>query len=662
MNSISKTGRYSLDTPSQVIFNNKIFLAWSGQNTKLLKTMYSEDNGKTWSDFIETGQSSNVGPGLCVFRGKLYMAFADTSNNLKIVSSTDGKTWSAAAATGGHSKSGPAICSFNDKLYITWRNKDSDNVMVSSFDGTSWSSAIDTGRNTSWSPSICAFNDTLLITWTGINTNKVKIINSTNGTSWSDFIETGQTSSSNPSITMTNSLVMIGFKAQSSNDLLSITSTDGKKWTGNSKVGATSPHGPSIRFTEGEMYWAYITTDGTNEILFGSTGEIDMGTGKSVPLYMDSDGGKVNFLLYYDYQMSKPIQVHPDTGSFYFKMQALDLKIGIDPDLAVCTDTKSCNWSGITYSTDYLGSTLPLNANDLPPDTTNAICGWDCSVSGGGHSRLTRMTTLPAISLGQASNQFPNIPCGLMGYGYNQNASAPRNWSQLGMGFPGASEEAFFNQVDYTTFHIAINGTTYGNTTGDSAGYWGLNLNVGSAPVLLQNVPFYVMNAVPGTDPGTRQLRLGISADGTSQAALQFVNFDSGTPDSYRVKSGGTLCSQIAAYFRTLATAANDTTSLNFINDWETSKNTNLRVQTSLLKDSAGNYIALPFQFEKTPVTPLFTSKYYVKAEANGLTTLFFQTSNKNTFGLPFYKDRQWVSTDKPKDGTSFLTSIYSYQ
>jgi BNR repeat-like domain len=668
MNSTTKVGGTSSDTPVQAVFNNAIVLAWTETSSKKLKLISSPDQGRTWdaSTIVDTGKTSNVSPAISVFNGKLYMAYADTSNAIYVMSSTDGKTWSAPANTGGNTKAGPTICSFQGKLYLAWNGQNTNNVKVkSSADGTTWSEFTDTGRNTPYAPSMCAFNNNLFITWTGINTNKVKIISSANGTNWTDFIETGQTSKSNPSIAMTNNLLMIGFKAESSNNLIYITSTDGKKWTNNTKADVTSAHGPSLAFSYANMRWAYVDT--SNQIMFGNTGPVEVGANKRVLLYKDSNGPKVNFRMYYDYQMNNAILIHPDTGSVNFNVQAKDFRTGADPLLAKCDQNSTCDLTAVSQSpTTIQGSFIPINANDLPPYTgtlspTSAarVCTWSCESSGGNtHSRLSRNTTLPAISLDSANNQLPNIPCGLIGYAFDKKVvKANQNANQMGLGYPGNLATAFLNQSSYKTFHIAIDAidTIAADLT---VGFWGLDLVNSGTTSLLQNVPFYVKQTTPNQAAGTRQLKIGISADGTSPAALQIANFDTGTADAYRVT--GTLKDQIAAYFIALAQKKNDTASETMINEWKGSNREFLVVKTSLLMDN-GAYISLPFQFEKTPTSPLFTKDYYVKptgSNASDETTLFFMTDRKNTFGLPFYKSREIVYTD----ASPFTASIYVFK
>ncbi|HLP55463.1 MAG TPA: hypothetical protein VK151_10560 [Fluviicola sp.] len=654
MNSTVKVGGTSSDTPVQAVFNNAIVLAWTESNTKKLKLISSSDQGQTWNPatIVDTGKTSNVSPAICVFNGKLYMAYADTSNAIYVMSSQDGKTWSTPANTGGNTKAGPTICSFQGKLYLAWNGQNTNNVKVkSSPDGTTWSDFTDTERNTPYAPSICAFNNNLFITWTGINTKKVKIISSANGTNWTDFIETGQTSSSNPSIAMTNNQLMIGFKAESSSNLIYITSTDGKKWSNNTKANVTSKHGPSLAFSYKNMRWAYI--DESNQIMFGNTGTFQVGANQKVTLYKDSNGSKVNFKLYYDYQMNNPILIHPDTGSFHFNIQAKDFRFGVDPSLAKCKDGTSCNLDPASSTSTNEGSSIPINAKDLPPYTSDSsLCGWDCNSSGGKtHSRLTRMTTLPAMSVDSSTNQFPNIPCGLIGYVFSKTSSENnQNYNQMGLGYPGYYATAFLTQSTYKTFHIAIDDVDNA-TANQTVGYWGLDLTTSGSSALLQSIPFYVREETPNKYPGTRQFKIGISA--TGNADLQFANFDTGTPDAYRVT--GALLNQIADYFVYLA--KDDSESVDAINTWRSSHDQYLKVKTSLLLDANGAYISLPFQFEKTPSSPLFTKEYYEKSNNGSTTTLYFLSDEKNTFGLPFYKKREIAYTDS----SPFTASIYTY-
>lgn len=665
MGTLSKTGRYATSAPSQAVFNGKHCIAWSDQNTKSLKVCYYSASSSSWVDFSDTGQTSGISPCITVFNGKLYMAYVDGSNVIQLIYTSDGNSWSQPSPTGKSSKRGPAICSFQGKLFLAWSNAKNDNIFVtSSVDATNWGGSVtDTGRNTSWAPSICAFKNTLFITWTGINTKKVKIISSTDGSNWTKFIETGQLSNSNPSIAMADNVLVIGFKAKSSNNLLMITSSDGKKWSNNSKVEMTSPYGPGITYTNGHMYWVYVEGDGnSHEIYFGTSGAIDYGTGESIPLYVDTTENKLIFNLYYDFNMNNPLQINPDTGSTNFTLQAADMKVGVDASLSHCKDNTSCNWGNINYTNNYVGGSVPLNANALPPSSTSKnVCGWNCAIAGGDHSRLTRYSTLPTICVSNSSIGFPNVLCGVIGFGYNEKTSPPANWSQFGLGYPGSDISAFLTQVKYTTFHIAVDKEVYTSKGTSQAGFWGLNLPITSGTSQLLQVPFYVNGSSPDKKAGTRQIKLGISADGVSQATLYPVNLDTGMANKYRLNQGGELCNEIANYFRQLANSKNDQVSLDSINKWASTKGSNLMVKTSLLLDDSGNYITLPFQFEQTASQAMFTKDYYLYYDFKDMSVLYFFTDSKDTFGLPFFLDRQLVFNDDPTDGKSFTATIYNY-
>lgn len=661
-------GQNSINAPSIAIYNNKMYLAWREEGTNKLKVICSEDNGQTWGTPIDTGQKSNASPSIAVFGTFMYMAFSDTSNNLKVCFTLEGVRWFQATDTGRNTKTGPSICSFKGKLYITWSGVNSSDVkVISSTDGTSWSPFVNTERHTAHDPSICAFNGKLFISWTGINSKKVKVISSTDGQTWTPFVETGQYSDSSPSLVMTNKLLTIGFKRKDSNELRYITSSDGVEWSNAAAIGESSSQGPTIVSYASNLYWSFTAANGS-ALQFIDTGEVPIEANQKIPLYRDSTAAhsKLHFKLYFDYQMDNEILVHPDTGDFHFNLQAQDLQIGVNQDLARCNDTLGCDWSSINFNSDFEGSCIPVKSHDLPLDH-DGICGWSCTCSGTDHSRFFKKTSLSSICLNTSTNQYPNIPCGLMGYVFSTQAAAPNNWNQLGMGYPGRYEEAFFNQLDYQTYHMAIDGDAYiRQQMGISIGYWGLDLAVENKTTLLSNVPFYVKNHTPSEEAGTRQLKLKISSNAISDPHFVPVHFDTGTPNSYRLMATADhdhLFNQIANYFLGLAEDKNDSVSEGMIRAWKNGPlGEFLMVKTSLLKDASGNFIDLPFEFETAPTVPLFSKDYYIKNTNATDTITYFLKSKKNVFGLPFFLNRELVFTDNPTNNGTHSASIYSFQ
>jgi hypothetical protein len=290
LNINSEVGVYSKNTPSITAFNNKIYVTWSGRNTKEVKVVYSVDQGKSWSDKIETGRYSAAGSAICAFQGKLYITWCgENSKKVKVISSQDGNQWSDFVETGVNSVNTPAICSFNDKLHITWSGKNSKKVkVISSSDGVTWNSPVEVGGITENGPTICTFKRKLFIAWSDSGSGKINISSSEDCTSWCGVIDTGQYSNCHQSLAISNSQLMLSFKSKDNNKLLCTTSVDGSTWTASSEVGQSSTNGPNIARMYGEMYWALLASDGSEEVTVWTSGSA----------FSNYDGFEMNLLQF----------------------------------------------------------------------------------------------------------------------------------------------------------------------------------------------------------------------------------------------------------------------------------------------------------------------------------------------------------------------------
>lgn len=125
--------------PSLAVFNNRIYIAWTGTDNQL--NVMSSPDGVTWNEdtHARLGQFTVWGPSLAVFNSKLHIAFSNFSSDgtntcVALMSSTDGFTFSAPAFLQPFSKSefppetceetirAPALTVFNSELFVAWSN------------------------------------------------------------------------------------------------------------------------------------------------------------------------------------------------------------------------------------------------------------------------------------------------------------------------------------------------------------------------------------------------------------------------------------------------------------------------------------------------------------------------------------------------------------
>lgn len=123
--------------PSLAVFNNLIYIAWTGTDNQL--NVMSSPDGVTWNEdtHARLGQFSAWGPSLAVFDSKLHMAFSNSSSGgtntcVALMSSTDGFTFSSPAFLQPFSQSefppetceetirAPALTVFNSELFVAW--------------------------------------------------------------------------------------------------------------------------------------------------------------------------------------------------------------------------------------------------------------------------------------------------------------------------------------------------------------------------------------------------------------------------------------------------------------------------------------------------------------------------------------------------------------
>ena len=179
-------------SPALAVFNDRLYLAWTGEgdhNLNIISTNNGQDFGnKVTLDGSRPGvpnETSEESPALAVFNNRLYLAWTGQGgHNLNIISSDNGQDFanpvtfdgSRPGAPNETSEGSPALAVFHDRLYVGWIGEGDHNPnMMSSDNGQDFANpvALDGSRpgvpneTSEGSPALTADQDSLYIAWPG---------------------------------------------------------------------------------------------------------------------------------------------------------------------------------------------------------------------------------------------------------------------------------------------------------------------------------------------------------------------------------------------------------------------------------------------------------------------------------------------------------------
>lgn len=197
--------------PSLAVFNNRLFIAWTGTDSQL--NVMSSPDGVTWNENTHQrlGQFAQWGPSLAVFNNKLFMAFTNSSSNdtnscVALMSSTNGVAFTVPAFLPPFSKSefppetfeetirAPALTVFKSKLFVAWSNIPLKLNFASSNDGTTFGNRVEAASpNPSVKVAASATATDLVIAFQEEQHNMVAVLKSTTGDSVQSITEASGT-------------------------------------------------------------------------------------------------------------------------------------------------------------------------------------------------------------------------------------------------------------------------------------------------------------------------------------------------------------------------------------------------------------------------------------------------------------------------------------
>jgi hypothetical protein len=285
-------GQKSLRSPSMVVFQGKLYVAYVAPDPNNLGKVYvtSSSDGITWpidgtytSLSVEMAGNGDqyMSPALAVFNNRLYMVYVpDESYQMMITSSSDGSTWSKGFPVPNDStRDTPALAVYNNRLYVAFvdmhfHGSRDTILMIDSFDGTNWSgssqvSNASVAQYSRTAPALAVYSGHLYIAFVSANSSNDVLFASYDGTSWSNDINTGQVTQAGAAITLTvfNDSLYMAFPDNGKNDhLLYMSGVGTSIWVPDQYTHLAA----AMAVLNGKLYIAYIANNRSNDLLIVS--------------------------------------------------------------------------------------------------------------------------------------------------------------------------------------------------------------------------------------------------------------------------------------------------------------------------------------------------------------------------------------------------------
>lgn len=223
----------SVNAPGVAEFGNRLLVAWAGTDPEHRLNIVQSQEEDVWIDKLTLDDTASAGASLCVFRDRLYLAWAGTGNQrLNIMSSTNGLFWEQKVTLNETSEARPTLTVFRDRLVLAWTGTDASrrlNVLFSN-DGLNWQDKRTLAEEAIDAPALAAFHDRLFVAWTGTNpTRNLNILSSGDeGQTWQNKVTLPETSVAGPSLfAYSNQLYLSWAGTDINHSLNTIQSDDG---------------------------------------------------------------------------------------------------------------------------------------------------------------------------------------------------------------------------------------------------------------------------------------------------------------------------------------------------------------------------------------------------------------------------------------------------
>src|SRR5262249_41068444 len=149
---------------------------------------------------VTLGDTSQSGPTLAAFGGRLYLAWTGTDSHLNVESSTNGMMFSRKVTLGETSHASPALAAFGGRLYLASTGTNTALNVESSKDGMTFSNKVTLNETSGAAPALTVENPAvkgqsarLVIGWTGTGNEKINYMTSTDGQVFGGLVTSDQT-------------------------------------------------------------------------------------------------------------------------------------------------------------------------------------------------------------------------------------------------------------------------------------------------------------------------------------------------------------------------------------------------------------------------------------------------------------------------------------
>ena len=251
------------NAPAAAYLNGLTFIGWSGTDAAHHLNVMSSAHRTVWGSKVTLGDTSPNGCSLCVFNNRLYLAWTGTGNSqINLMSSGDGITWGNKVTLADTCIGRPSLAAHNGQLVLAWAGTDSAHHIntITSQDGAHWGNKHTLGDTASDSPAIASFANRLFLAWSGTdNPHHVNVMSSGDfGASWQNKVTLNETSIAAPALlTSGNQLLLSWAGTDSGHHLNILRSTDGVTFSQKVTSPETSNNAPTLALAYGApaLYW-----------------------------------------------------------------------------------------------------------------------------------------------------------------------------------------------------------------------------------------------------------------------------------------------------------------------------------------------------------------------------------------------------------------------
>lgn len=224
-------------------------------------------------------ESSEMGPALAYFAGRLYLAWTGVGNSLiNIISSGDDLIFEATTKV-TLSEMGPKGVALDgaDKLTIGWTGTDSRLNLIPSSNGKDFGDKVTLDETSNVAPALRSaalvglpLPGRLFVAWTGTD-GRLNLISSTNGRDFGNKVTLSEMSNTAPALTDFRGKIYIAWRGTDGR-LNVMSSTNGRDFGEKVTLGETSDLAPTLEVFNSSLHIAWTGTDGRLNVMYSSDG------------------------------------------------------------------------------------------------------------------------------------------------------------------------------------------------------------------------------------------------------------------------------------------------------------------------------------------------------------------------------------------------------